>query len=244
MERSQNHLRDLEAKIISSVNEFEKSNLIDRAIDELRNLDRQFDAITDQHQLEDPGYAKQRGLALIHFSIASGANKGDWMLVSGSTGKLSTSTTERDTRKLSSTSRKWLEEFCGSTPPIAFKRHKTMLEQQRGVFVEKGKLVTVEPVVKKIWAVVLALGCVAQICFLGVGIIAMTSTLSKPMIKYVYWVCFAWILWSSSFLVLLVRALGASGKDCLGAFLAAVAIWLVVVQIGQTKLNGQLGVGQ
>jgi hypothetical protein len=247
MERSQGRLRALEARINGCVNGQERSDLIDQAIDELRNLDRQFDAITDQHQLEDPGYAKQRGLALVHFSLNDGAKKGDWMLVSGSTGKHSTSTTERDTSKLSSTSQKWLEEFCGlgSKPPaIAFKRHKTMLEQQRGVFVEEGRQVTMKPVIKRIWAVVLALGCFAQICFLGVGIIAMTSTLNKPMIRYMYWVCFLWIIWSSSFVVILVRALGASAKDCLAAFLAAVAIWLVVVQIGQTKLNGQLGEGQ
>ena len=168
----------------------------------------------------------------------------DWMLVSGSTGKHSTSTTERDPSKLSSTSQTWLNNFCGEIKPdVAFKRHKTLLEKQRGVFVEQGEQVTMEPVIKRIWAVVLAFACFAQIAFLGVGIIAMTTTLNENMIKYMYWVCFAWILLSSSLLVLLVRALGASGKDCLSAFLAAVAMWLVVVQIGQSKLNGQQGEG-
>jgi hypothetical protein len=240
LERSQDRLRTLEASIGWLPDGPERSDLIDQAIKELRDLDRQFDAITDQHQLEDPGYAKQRGLSLIHFTLDDGARKGDWMLVSGSTGKHSTSTTERDTSKLSSTSQTWLKEFCvDSEPNVAFKRHKTLLEKQRGVFVEQGKNVSMNPRTKNIWAFVLAFACFAQVAFLGVGIIAMTTTLNETMIKYMYWVCFAWILLSSSLLVLLVRALGASGKDCLSAFLAAVAIWLVVVQIGQTKLNGQ-----
>jgi hypothetical protein len=244
LERSQDRLRTLDTDIRQLNKGPERNKLIDQAIKELRDLDRQFDAITDQHQLEDPGYAKQRGLSLVHFTLDDGNKEGDWMLVSGSTGKHSTSTTERDPSKLSSTSQTWLNNFCGKIKPdVAFKRHKTLLEKQRGVFVEQGEQVTMEPVIKRIWAVVLAFACFAQIAFLGVGIIAMTTTLNENMIKYMYWVCFAWILLSSSLLVLLVRALGASGKDCLSAFLAAVAIWLVVVQIGQTKLNGQQGEG-
>jgi hypothetical protein len=243
LERSQDRLRTLEASIGPLADGPERNNLIDQAMKELRVLDRQFNAITDQHQLEDPGYAKQRGLSLVHFTLDDGVKKGDWMLVSGSTGKRSTSTTERDTSKLSSTSQTWLKEFCDDREPaVAFKRHKTLLEKQRGVFIEQEKHVFMNRRTKNIWAFVLAFGCFAQVAFLGVGIIAMTTTLNEMMIKYMYWVCLLWIIMSSSLLVLLVRALGASGKDCLSAFLAAVAIWLVVVQIGQTKLNGQLGV--
>jgi hypothetical protein len=246
LEHSQDRLRTLEASIERLADGLERSNLIDEATKELRNLDRQFDAITGQLQLEDPGYAKQQGLSLAHFTLGHGARKGDWMLVSGSAGKHSTSTTERDTSKLPSTSQAWLKEFCvgSGQPAVAFKRQKTLLEQQRGVFVEKEKHVFMNRRTKIIWAVVLAFGCFAQIAFLGVGIIAVTTTLNEWMVKYMYRVCLLWIIMSSSLLVLLVRALGASGKDCLAAFLAAVAIWLVVVQIGQTKLNGQLGESQ
>lgn len=165
------------------------------------------------------------------------------MLVSGSTGKHSTSITETDRNKLNPTTQTWLEEFCqGYGPPVvAFKRHKTLLEQQRGVITEKGKLLTTNPKAKRMWAIILALGFAAQIGFLGVGIIAMTATLNSTMVKYLFWICLMWLLASSSLLVLLVRALGANGKDCLTAFMASVAIWLVVIQIGQTKLNGQTG---
>lgn len=244
MERSKNRLRSLEAKIKNCVDGPEKNDLIDQAILELRDLDRQFDAITNEHQLGDPTYAKQRGLSLTYFSLKDGAKKGDWMLVSGSTGKHSASITETDQNKLTPTTREWLEEFCaGCGPPtIAFKRHKTLLEQQRGVITEHGKHLTPNPKTKKMWRILLAAGFAAEIVFLGVGLIAMTTTFSDIMMQYLFWICLIWLLASSSLLVLLVRALGASGKDCLSAFLAAVAIWLVVIQIGQTKLNGQRGV--
>lgn len=196
------------------------------------------------NQLEDPGYAKQRGLSLTQFSLKDGDKKGDWMLVSGSTGKHSTSITETDKSKLTPTTQEWLEEFCaGCGPPvIAFKRHKTLLEQQRGVITEHGKYLTANPRTKKMWSILLTAGFAAEILFLGVGIIAMTTTFSDIMVRFSFWICIIWLLARSSLLVLLVRALGANGKDCLSAFLAAVAIWLVVIQIGQTKLNGQLGV--
>lgn len=244
MERSQNRLRSLQADIERHNDGPERNNLIDRAIHELRDLDRQFDAITNEHQLEDPTYAKQRGLSLTYFSLKGGAKKGDWMLVSGSTGKHSASITETDKNKLTPTTREWLEEFSAGCGPltIAFKRHKTLLEQQRGVISEHGKYLTPNPKTRKLWMVLLTAGFAAEIVFFGVGLIAMTTTFSDVMTRYLFWICLIWLLASSSLLVMLVRALGATGKDCLSAFLAAVAIWLVVIQIGQTKLNGQLGV--
>jgi hypothetical protein len=49
---------------------------------------------------------------------------------------------------------------------------------------------------------------------------------------------FIWTPASTSLTALLVRALRASEKDYLSAWLAVVALYLVVIQIRQTKLNG------
>lgn len=124
---------------------------------------------------------------------------------------------------------------------VAFKRPKSVLERQRGAVFEKDGVLIPNPRMKVIWCILLGLGFAALICFLGVGIIAATAKFSEIFIRFFFWIAIVWTLASSTLLMLIVRAFGANGKDCMSAFLAGVAIWLVVIQIGQTKLNGQLG---
>ncbi|KXT11868.1 hypothetical protein AC579_4177 [Pseudocercospora musae] len=245
IKRTCKHLRYYEEQIeISRQGSQERDILIDQATDLLRDLDRQFDSITDLHQLEDPEYAANRGLSLTHFMLDSGDKKGNWMLLSSDWGSDSRSIIESDPSRLTLAKKEWLKNFNdGMMPPIvAFKRRKTVLERQHGAVVERDKIWVPDRRKKMIWGTLLGLGFAALICFLGVGIIATTTTFSPIFVQYFFWIAIIWTLASTSLLVLIVRAYGGNGKDCMSAFLAGVAIWLVVIQIGQTKLNGQLGV--
>ncbi|KXT06257.1 hypothetical protein AC578_9114 [Pseudocercospora eumusae] len=132
IKRTCKHLRDLEEQIkISTQGSQEQDILIDRATDLLRDLDRQFESITDLHQLEDPEYAANRGLSLTHFTLDSGDRRGNWMLLSSDWGSDSRSITESDPSRLTLAKKEWLKDFNdGMMPPIvAFKRRKTVLER-------------------------------------------------------------------------------------------------------------------
>jgi hypothetical protein len=242
LQRTCEQLRTLETQIEHVDDGPERHILLEQATALLSSLEKQFSAIADRHQLEDPEYAAQRGLSITHFTLESGENKGHWMLLASNRSADSKSITESDPAKLASVRREYLKEFCGGVLPsiVAFNRQRTLIERQRGAVVEDGKLLVPNPRVKMLWSITLGLGYAASICFLGVGIIATTATFSPTFVKYFFWIAILWLLASSSLLVLIVRAFGANGKDCMSAFLAAVAIWLVIIQIGQTKLNGQL----
>lgn len=75
--------------------------------------------------------------------------------------------------------------------------------------------------------------------FLGVGVIATTTRFSPFFMETFYWVAVIWTMAASTLLVAVVRAFGGSARDCLSAMLASVAIYLVILQIGQTRLNVQ-----
>lgn len=220
----------------------ELDNLLDHATTLLNSLEKQLKAITVRHQLAHPDYAAQRGLSVIHFNNETGPNRGPWMLLTSDGGTSAKSITEWDKDSVPSTKKEWIKEFCGGAMPeiVAYKRTKTTLEQQRRVVRDDGGLAVLNPRMKRIWFIIISLAILALITFLGVGIIATTATFSEGFVKYFFWISIVWTLASSTLLVSVVRAFGANGKDALSAFLAAVAIWLVVIQIGQTKLNGQL----
>ena len=77
----------------------------------------------------------------------------------------------------------------------------------------------------------LNLGFLCLIAFLAVGIIATTTTFSSTFNKTFFWIAIARTVISPALLGALVKAPGGHGRDTVGAYLAAVAIWLVVVQI-------------
>jgi len=69
------------------------------------------------------------------------------------------------------------------------------------------------------------------ICFYGVGIIATNTEFSPIFQQYFYWIAILWSVASSSLLAWVVTTLGATRRDAVGAFLSAIAIWLVVIQV-------------
>jgi uncharacterized Tic20 family protein len=90
------------------------------------------------------------------------------------------------------------------------------------------------------WNIVIVCVVVALVCFYGVGIIATNTRFSTTFLKYFYWIAIFWSLISSALLSWLTVAFGASRRDAVGAFLTGLGLWLVVIQIGQTHLNGQV----
>ena len=244
MERTCERIRILDGQLQHVTYGPERDALLDQATELLKSLERQFNAIVDQHQLEDPEFAAQRGISLTHFNVETGRNTGSWKLLTSNRSAASKSITEADPNKLTSFRKEHLKEFCDGNMPrvIAFQRPKTLLERQYRAVTEEGKLLVPNTVMKRVWFVLLGLAYLASFAFLAVGIIATTTTFNDTFVKYFFWISILWILASSSLLVGIVRAFGGSAKDSMSAFLASVGIWLVVIQIGQTKLNGQLGV--
>lgn len=81
------------------------------------------------------------------------------------------------------------------------------------------------------WQTVLVIAAAALVCFYGVGIISTNSTFSPIFVQYFYWVAIFWSLISSCLLSWIVMVFDASRRDAFGAFLSAIAIWLVVIQV-------------
>lgn len=81
------------------------------------------------------------------------------------------------------------------------------------------------------WKFVLLFAIAALVCFYGVGIIATNSTFSPIFVRYFFWVAIFWSLISSLLLSWVVIAFGSSTRDSVGAFLSAIAIWLVIIQV-------------
>ena len=223
----------------------ERTEFVEEATRLLQDLDRQVASILDRHELEDPEYAEAHGLSVTHFNMDDGPNRGDWMLLASNWGPQSKSITESGVDKLSAMQKKWLRQFShlDQLPPIvAFKRRKTTVERQWHAirtFEDSPILVRNEKMLI-FWKCAFGLAFICLILFLGVGIIATTTTFSPVFVKTFFWIAIVWTIVSSGLLVFVVRLFGGDGKDCPGAMLAAVAIWLVVIQIGQTHLSIQV----
>ena len=83
----------------------------------------------------------------------------------------------------------------------------------------------------RLWYIAISLAIVALAAFLGVGIIATNTTFAPLFQKYFFWIAIVWVFTSSLLLIWLVKAFGGNKKDMLSSFLAAVGIWLVVIQV-------------
>lgn len=95
-----------------------------------------------------------------------------------------------------------------------------------------------------VWWAALGFAYLCLVLFVAVGIISTTSTFNKKFLKTFFWVAVIWTMAATSLLVGIVKVLGASGKDCLGAWLASVAISMVFIQIGQSHLEFQDPTGE
>lgn len=91
-----------------------------------------------------------------------------------------------------------------------------------------------------LWNILIVFASVALAVFLGVGIIATNTTFSPTFQRTFFWIAIAWIFFSSSLLVWLVKVFGGNKRDMLSALLVAVGIWLVVIQVSaQSSLSVQ-----
>lgn len=82
-----------------------------------------------------------------------------------------------------------------------------------------------------VWRIAIVFAIVALAAFLGVGIIATNTTFNPLFQKYFFWIALGWVFFSSTLLIWLVNAFGGNKRDMLSSFLAAVGIWLVVIQV-------------
>lgn len=82
-----------------------------------------------------------------------------------------------------------------------------------------------------VWKIAIVSAVVALAAFLGVGIIATNATFDSIFQRYFFWIALGWVFFSSSLLIRLVKAFGGNRKDMLSSFLAAIGIWLVVIQV-------------
>ncbi len=67
--------------------------------------------------------------------------------------------------------------------------------------------------------------------FFAVGIVASTATFSEVFLRAYFVIAIVWTLSSSLLVFLLVRLFGGEIKDAVAAFLAAIGLWLVVIQV-------------
>jgi hypothetical protein len=113
------------------------------------------------------------------------------------------------------------------------RRKKRTLELQPGSLREDkdSGIEFAVPRVILLWRIVFIVAIVALILFYGVGVIATNSTFSELFQRIFFWIALVWTLVPSFILAWLVHAVGGSNNDVMSAFLASVAIWLVVIQV-------------
>ncbi|KAI9805280.1 MAG: hypothetical protein M1833_005733 [Piccolia ochrophora] len=245
LEHTEAKLRAVEARIHAAPDgSVERSQALDQASGLLEKLDNTVRSEVLRQQMEDPEWASSRGISIVHFGVGSRLpHGGQWMMLTCPSGRDSTHVVEHDKSRLSGVLHSQLQNFAGDQSDLAevyYKRRKTVAERQPGSIAtdEHGRMVP-KPLVVFAWRVVLLLAALALILFLGVGIIATNSTFDATFQKYFFWIAIVWVLVSSSLLAWLVQAVGGSKKDIVSGALAVVAIWLVVIQIGQTHLVAQ-----
>jgi hypothetical protein len=100
---------------------------------------------------------------------------------------------------------------------------------------ETGAIVVV-PHILLIWRIIFFVAILVLIIFFGVGVIATNSTFSPLFQKIFFWIAIIWTLTPSIILAWLVRAVGGSDKDVTSVFLASIAIWLVIIQVSDSRL--------
>lgn len=71
------------------------------------------------------------------------------------------------------------------------------------------------------------------IIFFAVGIIASTSQFSPVFLQSYFVIAIIWTLSSSCIVFFLVQLFGGDTKDAVAAFLAAIGLWLVVIQVSR-----------
>lgn len=248
MKRTIAEIQALEVRIESTPEDSEEwCGLVGKAQAMLRDLDKQFKTVVDRHQLEDPDYAASRGLSLTHFN-KSGMHQEPWMLLTSDWSPASQSIVETQPAGLTDMHKDLIQKAChmsgNELPHIAFKRRKTLIERQHwAVRRPSGRPVSHMLVpskrMKVFWRIMLGLAYLCLFLFLGVGVIATTTRFSPFFVETFFWIAVIWTMAGSGLLVAVVRAFGGNSRDSLSAMLASIALYLVIIQIGQTRLNVQ-----
>jgi hypothetical protein len=221
----------------------EVSVKLEEATKVLKVLDDQAKSEIKRHQLEDPSYAEERGMEVVHFAVKDNHNsrKGQWMMISQPWGEKAKSLVEYDKTKLPWVSKYQLEKFTRDSDTVSsfyFRRRKSTVERQPGavkVNLETGEYVA-NLAMKRLWTAIFVCCFVFLFLFFGVGVIATNSPFSPLFQKIFFWVAVIWTMAPTILLSWLVSAIGGSKRDIASVFLASLAIWLVVIQIGQTHL--------
>ena len=81
------------------------------------------------------------------------------------------------------------------------------------------------------WQAVLFASVFVMAVLYGIGIIATNTPFSVGFEKSFYWVAIAWSLGTSALFAWIAHAFGGSRRDMCAAFLSAIAIWVVIIQV-------------
>ncbi|KAF1984946.1 hypothetical protein K402DRAFT_335501 [Aulographum hederae CBS 113979] len=241
IEETERQLRTIQASIAASTSIDARRQYISQAVELLRQLDSATEAEVNHLELEDPEYARQRGLSILHFLTDDhrSSEPEQWMMISKAWGKRSRTVLDSNKKKLSEYHQQQVDNFLNNeaSPSFYYQRLKTSAERQPYslVYNPDGSL-RPRPFAIYIWKTIFTLSILSLVCFYGVGIIATNTRFSPVFQRSFFWVAIFWSLISSSLFGWLTWALGASKRDVMGAFLTAIGLWVVVIQIGQTHL--------
>lgn len=190
--------------------------------------------------LQDPAYADEHGLSIAHFACrrSQDEKQQQYMMLSKSWGKKSKTIIDTKPLALQPHEKHQLGKFgdkFGYNPEdivMRTQRRKHASESLPGavIYRETGELEIRAPVVFA-WKITLWASGIALVVYYGVGIIATNTEFSTLFQEYFFWIAIIWSLSSSALLGWLVHVLSGSKRDVLGAFLSALALWLVVIQV-------------
>lgn len=190
--------------------------------------------------LQDPAYADEHGLSIAHFACrrSQDEKQQQYVMLSKLWGKKSKTIIDTKPLALQPHEKHQLGKFgdkFGYNPEdivMRTQRRKHASESLPGavIYSETGELEIRAPVVFA-WKITLWASGIALVVYYGVGIIATNTEFSTLFQEYFFWIAIIWSLSSSALLGWLVHVLSGSKRDVLGAFLSALALWLVVIQV-------------
>ncbi|KAI5799804.1 hypothetical protein EDC01DRAFT_517805 [Geopyxis carbonaria] len=233
----------------------EKAALLARARELLAMFDTDVAADVERLRLEQMAYTAGKGLSVVHFRMrrdaAAGADGTDgeeeeWMMLGARAGPAGKTVLVSDTGAgLLRPEHDELLQFAAASSAtlstISYHRPKTTIELQAGTFAltPSGGVERVEPVIARWRWLIPAVGVVLAL-FFGVGMVASTQRFSPVFLKTYYIVAIFWGLISSGLLAWYTGVFGGGSKDKVSMFLASLALWLVVIQIGQSRITLQV----
>lgn len=248
-------LRGLEERIEDeALDSCKHREIVSEATGLLRQMDEMIESEARLLQLENPEYASSCGLSVVHFEKKDPIVRADtvsWIMMSKAWGVESRNVIDAvgDDATASSVLSKYhqqeIKKFMGTTDfseltAWSFRMKNTPERLPWTLSYNLNGSVQLRYQIAWIWRIIILLVIAALTCFYGVGIIATNTQFNPSFQRYFFWIAIFWSLVSSSLLGFLVVWLGGNKKDAVSALLTGLAIWLVIIQIGQTHLITQL----